>query len=132
MTENERVRELRKTLGLTLVKFGEAIGISNPAVSMIESGKSNVSDRTRWAICQAFNVSEEWLRTGEGEMFRTRSRDEEIAAFIGSITLRNDPGDDFKRRLIHVLARLSTEDWRLLEDLATRLAEEEKEKDRPE
>ena len=134
MTENERIRELRKALGLTLVKFGDAIGISNPAVSLIENGKSKVTDRTRLAIVREFNVSETWLRTGEGEMFRTRSRDEELAAFMGSITLRDDPGDEFKRRLLHVLSRMSVEEWRLLEELALRLVEETEDmkKDRPE
>lgn len=127
-----RVKDIRKTLKLTQQEFGQRIGITNAAVSRIESGENGITEANILAIVREFNVSEDWLRTGEGEMFRTRSRDEEIAAFIGSITLRNDPGDDFKRRLIHVLARLSTEDWRLLEDLATRLAEEEKEKDRPE
>lgn len=128
---NERIKKLRKALDLTQTEFGRRIGVKQNTVALIEGGRKT-SDQTIFAICREFNVSEEWLRTGEGEMFRTRSRDEEIAAFIGSITLRNDPGDDFKRRLIHVLARLSVEDWRLLEDLATRLAEEEKEKDRPE
>lgn len=128
---NERIKKLRKALDLTQTEFGRRIGVKQNTVALIEGGRKT-SDQTIFAICREFNVSEEWLRTGEGEMFRTRSRDEEIAAFIGSITLRNDPGDDFKRRLIHVLARLSTEDWRLLEDLATRLADEEKEKDRPE
>ena len=127
-----RVKDIRKTLKLTQQEFGQRIGITNAAVSRIESGENGITEANILAIVREFNVSEEWLRTGEGEMFRTRSRDEEIAAFIGSITLRNDPGDDLKRRLIHVLARLSVEDWRLLEDLATRLAEEEKEKDRPE
>jgi transcriptional regulator with XRE-family HTH domain len=129
---NERIKKLRKVLDLTQTEFGRRIGVKQNTVALIEGGRKT-SDQTIFAICREFNVSEEWLRTGEGEMFRTRSRDEEIAAFIGSITLRNDPGDEFKRRLIHVLARLSVEDWRLLEDLAARLAEEaEKEKDRPE
>lgn len=129
---NERIKKLRKALDLTQTEFGRRIGVKQNTVALIEGGRKT-SEQTIFAICREFNVSETWLRTGEGEMFRTRSRDEEIAAFIGGITLRNDPGDDFKRRLIHVLARLSVEDWRLLEDLADRLAEEaEKEKDRPE
>ena len=130
---NERIKELRKALKMSQEEFGKTVGLSGAGISKIESGDRGVTNQVVFSLCAAYNVSETWLRTGEGEMFRTRSRDEEIAAFIGSITLRNDPGDDFKRRLIHVLARLSVEDWRLLEDLADRLAEEaEKEKDRPE
>ncbi len=130
---NTRLKNLRKYLKLSQEEFGAKLGVTGAAISRIESGANILTEQNIRIIVREFNVSETWLRTGEGEMFRTRSRDEEIAAFIGSITLRNDPGDDFKRRLIHVLARLSVEDWRLLEDLADRLAEEaEKEKDRPE
>lgn len=130
---NTRLKNLRKYLKLSQEEFGAKLGVTGAAISRIESGSNILTEQNIRIIVREFNVSETWLRTGEGEMFRTRSRDEEIAAFIGSITLRNDPGDDFKRRLIHVLARLSVEDWRLLEDLADRLAEEaEKEKDRSE
>ncbi len=130
---NTRLKNLRKYLKISQEEFGAKLGVTGAAISRIESGANILTEQNIRIIVREFNVSETWLRTGEGDMFRTRSRDEEIAAFIGGITLRNDPGDDFKRRLIHVLARLSVEDWRLLEDLATRLAEEaEKEKDRPE
>ena len=76
MTENERVRELRKTLGLTLDQFGSAVCVSNAAISHIESGKNAVSDRMRMMICREFRVSEAWLRTGEGEMFEFAQVDE--------------------------------------------------------
>ena len=69
MTENERVRKARKALGLTTVKFGKALGISNSAVSNIENGIRSVTDQMCRSICREFNVNETWLRTGEGEMF---------------------------------------------------------------
>ena len=62
-----RIKAVRKALNLTTTKFGERIGIKNPSVSMIETGKSNPSDRTILSICREFNVNENWLRTGEGE-----------------------------------------------------------------
>ena len=129
-----RVKDVRKALKLTQQEFGQKIGITNAAVSRIESGENGITEANILAIVRVFNVSETWLRTGEGEMFRTRSRDEELAAFMGSITLRDDPGDEFKRRLLHVLSRMSVEEWRLLEELALRLVEETEDmkKDRPE
>lgn len=63
-----RIRKLRKTLDLTQREFGERINLKSNSVALIEGGR-NTSDQTIFAICREFNVSEEWLRTGEGEMF---------------------------------------------------------------
>ncbi len=68
-TLNERVKELRKFFGLSGEKFGEKLGITRGAVSNIENGSRNVTEQMIKSICREFNVSEEWLRTGEGEMF---------------------------------------------------------------
>ena len=66
---NERLKILRKTLKLSGEKFGEKIGVKRSAISQIETGKNNLSDQIIKSICTVYNVSEEWLRTGEGEMF---------------------------------------------------------------
>ena len=68
MTENERVKQLRTTRGLTLEKFGERVGVSRSAMSNIELGNRAVTDQMRRSICLAFGVREEWLRDGIGEM----------------------------------------------------------------
>lgn len=69
MTHGERVKEVRKSLGLTMEKFGERLGIKKSAISLIENGKSNLTDSNVKAICREFNVDYIWLTTGEGEMF---------------------------------------------------------------
>ena len=56
MTENERVRELRKTLGLTLEKFGERLGVKKNAISAIENGRNSLTDQMTKAICRQFGV----------------------------------------------------------------------------
>jgi len=66
---NERIKELRKTLGLTLEKFGERLGIKKNTVSQIENGINSITDQMFLAICREYNVNPDWLRTGEGEMF---------------------------------------------------------------
>lgn len=66
---NERLKILRKTLALSGEAFGEKIGVKRSAISQIETGKNNLSDQIIKSICTVYNVSEEWLRTGEGEMF---------------------------------------------------------------
>lgn len=66
---NERVKELRQVLELSGEKFGENIGLKRAAISKIENGAVGVSESTIKSICLAYNVNENWLRTGEGEMF---------------------------------------------------------------
>lgn len=66
---NERVKLLRKTLKLSGEKFGEKLGVQRNAISQIETGKNNLSEQMLLAICREYNVNEEWLRTGSGEMF---------------------------------------------------------------
>ena len=66
---NERIKQLRKELGLTLDKFGEKIGVTKQTVSRIENGINNVTDQMFKSICREFNVREEWLRNGEEPMF---------------------------------------------------------------
>lgn len=68
---NERVKKLRKTLGLSGEKFGERLGLKRNSISQIETGKNAPTEQTILSICREFNVNEEWLRTGEGDMFQS-------------------------------------------------------------
>lgn len=67
----ERVKELRKHLGLSGAKFGEKLGIKRNTVSQIENGVNGLSEQNIKSICREFNVNENWLRNGEGEMFNS-------------------------------------------------------------
>ena len=127
---NERISLIRKEAGLTQEEFGTRIGnLSRNYIWMIEKGDRTPSDRTISDICREFNVSEEWLRTGEGEMFVQRSRDEELSAFFGDIL---SDESEFKRRFMSVLSRLNEDEWAMLERMANSLVEEmQKEKADP-
>lgn len=72
---NTRIKELRQALGLSGEKFGEALGVTRTAISLIESGKNKVTEQTIKLICLTYNVNEQWLRTGEGSMFNQSSDD---------------------------------------------------------
>ena len=72
---NERIRELRTTLGLNQSEFGERIGVKKSVVSTMESGRTNLTARNADLICKEFNVSREWLLNGTGEMFLPESSD---------------------------------------------------------
>lgn len=69
MTINERFKAVRNALGKNQSEFAEALGFTQTGISMIESHKRDVSDRHIKAICSIFNISEHWLRTGEGDMY---------------------------------------------------------------
>lgn len=66
---NERIKQVRKALDLTQQEFADRIGMKRNSIALIEKGR-NTSDQTVFAICREFNVNEEWLRTGTGEMFK--------------------------------------------------------------
>lgn len=66
---NERIKELRKQLGMTQTEFGQKIGLSQRAIANLENGTTAVVKRNVDAICRAFNVNPSWLKTGEGDMF---------------------------------------------------------------
>ena len=65
----ERLKLVRKTLGLTQVQFSQKLGMSQPGYSQIEKGIRNITNIIVKSVCKSFNVDENWLRTGEGEMF---------------------------------------------------------------
>ena len=69
MTQGERVREIRKALGLTLEKFGEKLGVGKTAISKLEKDERNLTDQMAKAICRDYNVSYDYLIYGDGEMF---------------------------------------------------------------
>ena len=122
--QNERVKEVRKTLNLTLEKFGKRIGLKKSAVSLIESGRNSLTDANIKSICREFNVNETWLRTGEGDMFVPMTRDEEIAKFVGE--LLKDEDESFKKRLISGLAKMDDRGWDLLEEFLDSIEPKEK------
>jgi len=124
-TLNERVKLLRKTLDLTMEKFGERLGVKKNSISQIESGKNSLTEQMIKSICREFDVDEEWLRNGTGSMFIERTRDEEIAKFIGTIQSVDD--DSFMKKFISMLAKLDESEWKLLEKMALRLTKENEE-----
>ena len=105
MTQNERIKEVRKSLGLTLEKFGERIGLKKSAVSLIENGKNAVTDANVKAICREFGVDYIWLTTGDGEMFVDTDDD-----FIERIDRIMVGEDDARKNLFKALLEASDED----------------------
>lgn len=120
-TIGERVRYVRKQNSLTLVEFGNKIGVSAASISAIELSKSNPSDQTVRSICREFGVDEIWLRTGAGEPFRPKSRHEAIAEYVGQIVAGKHT--ETETLLIELMAETSVKEWEALADFFRRLAE---------
>lgn len=118
-----RISEAVKLSGLTKTDFGKRINISQGMVSRICSGDAKPSDRTISDICREFGVNEVWLRTGEGEPFKERTREEEIMRFAVQ-TLKGS--DEFRKAMVSMFAKLDPEDWANLEKIYRKLAEEYK------
>lgn len=119
---NERIKELRKALGLSQDEFGRRLGLTRGAITNIELNKTEPKPLLIDLICREYNVNEEWIRNGSGDMFVPLTKDEQISTFIGDALRDETP--TFKRRLISTLAKLSEDEWKELETVLTRIMKE--------
>lgn len=127
MTQGERIREVRKALGLTLEKFGEKIGMKKNSVSQLENGKNSVTEQVVKAICREYNVDYMWLTTGDGEVFIDTDDD-----FIERIDRIMAGEDEARKSLFKFMLELSDEDIAALDRLmkkAIEFTQNNKEKD---
>ena len=126
MSTGERIRILRKELDLTQQMFADRIGMKRNSIAQIEMGR-NTSEQTIVSICREFNVSEDWLRDGIGDMFLPTDRNADIAKLTKQ--LLNEESDSFKNRFVSMLANLTIEEWEFLERKAKELCGVDDEKE---
>lgn len=113
----DRLRELRKAVGLSQTKFGEKVGVGLGVIRNLEDGLTSPSTAFLDLICRTYGCDQIWLETGEGEMFRTPTRDEQITDFVGK-TLFGDGDSDFAKQLLSILAALDDNGWKTLKAAA--------------
>lgn len=118
----DRILLIREKKELSQEEFGERIGVTKSTISLIERKLRNPSERVLRDICREFNVNEEWLRTGEGEMFVSLNRTQQIAQLTAD--LFKGEKDSFKERLLLALAKLDEDEWKVLEKIACDLTKE--------
>ena len=106
-----RIKEIRKALNLTQQEFADRLNVKRGAIANYEVGKNNPSNTTISLICRVFDVDEVWLRTGQGEMFRQRTRADDIAAYLGRAF--GGKITPLEETFISLLARLTPEQWEL-------------------
>lgn len=124
MTQGERVKEIRKSLGLTLEKFGEKLGVGKTAISNIEKGNRNLTEQMTKSICREYGVDYIFLTTGEGEMFVDSDDD-----FIEKIDRIMAGESDIRKNAIKALVNASTEDIEALDRLIDLYLQAKNEKD---
>lgn len=124
MTQGERVKEIRKSLGLTMEKFGERIGVSKASISNIENGNRNLTEQMTKSICREFSVDYMWLANGDGEMFI--DSDDDIIETIDRIMIGEN---EFHKNLFKTFARLDEDELLALESIIDKFIEVSKEKD---
>lgn len=89
---HDRIKEIRISLGLNQSDFGNKIGLGQAGVSALEKGIRGITDRNIQLICEKFNVNEEWLRNGEGEMFLDVSEEDEFMKAATELRISGDEG----------------------------------------
>lgn len=109
---NERIKEVRTALKLSRAAFGEQLGCSGDVINNAERGRAALTDMFIMHICKTFNVNEEWLRTGNGEMFLALTVSDEIAAFTAQAS--NLSEDDPRVKILQMMANLPEEDWKAI------------------
>lgn len=119
-----RIKEIRKAIGLNQTEFAEKLGIAPNTISSYEGGTRIPSDAIIKSICREFAVNEEWLRTGEGEMKQSPSREQEMSSLIRH--LMADRPESFRSALITTLLRFDPDgpEWALLEGIYKKLSAE--------
>ena len=110
----QRVKDIRLALNKTQEEFGAQIGIKKNSLSQIENGKNALTQQNIVAICKTFHVSENWLRTGEGQMFIEVTRADELARLIEE-TMSEESGE-IKRRIATAVLRLTPDQLRACTD----------------
>lgn len=109
MTQSERVKKIRKTLDLTMEKFGIRLGVGKTAISGIETGRRNLTEQMIKSICREYKVNEDWLRTGAGgdeNMFIP----EDMAYMLNIGELGNEK-NEFKKFYLNMMMNLPDEYW---------------------
>lgn len=116
-----RIKQIRKEKNLTQVEFGERIGVKGNTVTNYETGLRNPTDAVILSICREFNVNENWLRDGTGEMYKERD-----GSFSELLSDLEDSDDDFIKSLITVYMGLDENSKQALRKIASEMAEKYK------
>lgn len=128
---NNRIRQARVEAGISQAELGEQVGYTTNYINMIENGKRNPSPLLVSKIAEILDVDEQWLRTGEGDMHKQESREQELARYVGQLLV--DRPESMRSALITTLLCFDPDgpEWEVLERIMRHcIAEMDKETDK--
>lgn len=120
---NNRIDLLIKDLGITKTRFADSLHVSSQFISSLCSGAKQPSERTISDICREFNVSLDWLQSGNGEMYVQRSANEELGLMVASLMAEAD--ESFRKRFVSAMLELPPEFWPELEKFIKKIAQDD-------
>lgn len=126
MTQGERVKMVRDKAQLTMEQFGSRIGgVSKSTISNIENDNRNLTEHMLKSICREFDVNEKWLKTGEGDMPRKLSEEEEVAALVSDLLEdgRDNPFFGIILEIVQTYNELSPASQKVLQEASKKLVE---------
>ena len=109
---------------MTQEQFAKELLISRSSLSVIEIGEVKVTERNILTICLTYGVNEEWLRDGVEPIFKTLTKEEEIASYLGDLISPSNT-KDFQKRFIRALAKLDDDGWDVIEGLINNIVKKE-------
>ena len=122
----ERIQALRKALGLTQQEFADKIGLKRNSVASYEIGRNEPMEAVIVSICREFNVNEEWLRTGNGDMFKKFPEEDETAKYVAELLL-DDTGSNslytIIKEIMHTYSELDTKSQEVIKSSCNKLLE---------
>lgn len=107
-TINDRIYKARKSLKISQTAFAESLGTTRGVIVNLENGETSPKPQFISLLCSVYRVNRTWLETGEGEMFREQSMDEQIAEFAGKILSGDNP---FKKQVFFALSQMDDAAW---------------------
>ena len=115
MTINERIKEIRSKLKVSQLEFGKPLGMSFATISGYERGR--IPEMGIKAICHYYNVREEWILTGDGEMFEPSDDENEIKSLAKKYNL-----DEECVSILRRYVALTDEERKLFSEILHKLA----------
>lgn len=122
-TIEERIIEIRKNANLSQTEFAESLGVGRGVITNLERGLTELKPQFCSLICEKYHVNKTWLETGDGEMFKKPSVNDEIAEFVGRAL--KDGSDPVYRRVLLALARTDESVWQKAKEFLQNLKDAE-------
>lgn len=121
----DRIKKIRQEENLNQGEFAKKLCLSRNFINQVETGKKNFSNRTITDICTQFNIREDWLRHGTGEMHQLMSKEEQVGSILGNVfTDTESKLYDFKMSVFTELGKLSDSDWEVIQKIVDNIKKE--------